>query len=256
MKVIIQNKSGKIPTRGGIRMVPPLDNDLINSRSRSYNDIKSPGEQLAFILSTLARNDEELIHIIKRNQIDINAFGDEPSSGSVTVYNPIRQPILITDIIATWTISTIAPTTLNPIALGASGVATENNNPYSVALTISGGTVTAISIDGVSTGATSGTFYVNPQGSVSVTYSVAPTTFTTAQLTSTLSPVNGTASLKFGGRTFQLNYASGIFLATGMTNGFQMDNNTNNSMTLTVTPATAVHLEFTGDADYRKIERL
>ncbi|HEY5989174.1 MAG TPA: hypothetical protein VIV12_22755 [Streptosporangiaceae bacterium] len=65
--------------------------------------------------------------------------------------------------------------------IGATGVAVANPNPVPVSVTISGGTVTGISISGVSTGQTSGTFTVPVGGTISVTYSVAPT-FTVADI--------------------------------------------------------------------------
>jgi hypothetical protein len=68
------------------------------------------------------------------------------------------------------------------ISLAASGVAALNPNPVAVSVTVSGGTVTGISISGVSTGQTSGTFTIPAGGSITVTYSVAPTTFTTADI--------------------------------------------------------------------------
>lgn len=70
----------------------------------------------------------------------------------------------------------------NNVVLGASGVASFNNNPYTVAITVAGGTVTQIAVNGIVTGLTSGTFYVPAAGSIAVTYTVAPTTFTTAQV--------------------------------------------------------------------------
>ena len=68
------------------------------------------------------------------------------------------------------------------ITLGATTVAAPNPNPVPVSITISGGTVTAISISGGSSVGTSGTFTVPAGGTVAVTYSVAPTTFTTADI--------------------------------------------------------------------------
>lgn len=69
---------------------------------------------------------------------------------------------------------------VNQIVLGANGVAAYNNNSVGVNQTISGGTVTAIAINGTTTGLTSGVFFVPAGGTVTVTYSVAPSTFTTA----------------------------------------------------------------------------
>lgn len=67
------------------------------------------------------------------------------------------------------------------MTLGATTVASLNPNPVPVSVTISSGTVTAIAVNGVSTGQTSGTFTVPAGGSITVTYSVAPT-FTMADI--------------------------------------------------------------------------
>lgn len=71
------------------------------------------------------------------------------------------------------------------ITLAASTVAALNPNPVPVSVTVSGGTVTVIAISGVVTGLTTGTFTVPAGGSITVTYSVAPTTFTTADIAPT-----------------------------------------------------------------------
>ena len=73
-----------------------------------------------------------------------------------------------------------ALTAVVQIVLGATTVAAYNPNAVGVLQTVSGGTVTAISVNGVLTGVTSGVFYVPAGGSIAVTYTVAPTTFTTA----------------------------------------------------------------------------
>lgn len=67
------------------------------------------------------------------------------------------------------------------ITLAASTVAAPNPNPVPVSATVTGGTVTVIAISGVVTGQTSGTFTVPVGGSITVTYSVAPT-LTTADI--------------------------------------------------------------------------
>lgn len=77
---------------------------------------------------------------------------------------------------------------VNAIPLGASGVATYNNNSVGVNLTISGGTVSQIAINGTNTNLTSGTFFVPAGGTVTVTYTVAPTTFATAGIAVTSQP--------------------------------------------------------------------
>lgn len=67
------------------------------------------------------------------------------------------------------------------VTLAASGSPSLNPNPVPVSVTISSGTVTQIAVNGVNTGQTSGTFTVPAGGSITVTYSVAPT-FTVADL--------------------------------------------------------------------------
>lgn len=66
--------------------------------------------------------------------------------------------------------------------VGASGTPVVNTNPVPVSVTVSGGTVTAISISGGASVGTSGTFTVPSGGTIAVTYSVAPTTFTVADI--------------------------------------------------------------------------
>lgn len=60
-------------------------------------------------------------------------------------------------------------------ALPASTVAATNGNPVSLSVSITGGTVTVITLNGTVTGLTTGTFTVPPGGTLAVTYSVAPT---------------------------------------------------------------------------------
>lgn len=67
------------------------------------------------------------------------------------------------------------------MTLSATGVASPNPNPVARSITITGGTVTAIAVNGVVTGQTTGTFTVPAGGSITVTYSVAPA-FTDADI--------------------------------------------------------------------------
>lgn len=70
---------------------------------------------------------------------------------------------------------------------GTSAVPVANPNPVAQSVTISGGTVSAISINGGSSVGTSGTFTVPVGGNIAVTWSVAPT-FTVADI----APAGGT----------------------------------------------------------------
>lgn len=60
-------------------------------------------------------------------------------------------------------------------AVPASGVAAQNTNSVPVQVVISGGTVTAVTVNGVQVGSGDGTYTVPAYGAISVTYSVAPT---------------------------------------------------------------------------------
>jgi hypothetical protein len=108
----------------------------------------------------------------------------------------------------------VATPAVNQIPLGASGVATFNNNSAGVQQTITGGTVTAIAINGTSTGQTSGVFFVPAGGTVTVTYTVAPTTFTTAGIPVTTPPVDqipgNPREIRSGGKLYAYSPLGGV----------------------------------------------
>lgn len=60
------------------------------------------------------------------------------------------------------------------ITVGASPFTFVNTQAYGVQVTVTGGTVSAIAVNGQSTGATSGTFYLAPNSFITVTYTAAP----------------------------------------------------------------------------------
>ncbi|MFP3317482.1 MAG: hypothetical protein RXN79_03720 [Candidatus Nanopusillus sp.] len=61
------------------------------------------------------------------------------------------------------------------ISVGASPFTYTNSYDFPVIITVHGGTVSAIALDGVTTGATSGAFLLLPNHTLQVTYSSAPT---------------------------------------------------------------------------------
>jgi len=61
------------------------------------------------------------------------------------------------------------------ISVGASPFTYTNSYDFPIIVTVSGGTVSAIALDGVTTGATSGAFLLLPNHTLQVTYSSAPT---------------------------------------------------------------------------------
>lgn len=73
-------------------------------------------------------------------------------------------------------------------AVPASTTAQLNDNPEDVVVTVSGGTVTAITVNGVATGLTSGAVVVPAGQAIAITYSVAPTWTWAALPTSAPSP--------------------------------------------------------------------
>jgi hypothetical protein len=77
---------------------------------------------------------------------------------------------------------TSQPTPSQP-AVPASTVPIQNPNTYPVKVVISGGTVTAVTVNGVQVGTGDGTYLVPAAGSISVTYSVAPTWVWSSALT-------------------------------------------------------------------------
>jgi hypothetical protein len=62
-------------------------------------------------------------------------------------------------------------------ALPASTVPVANTSGKPAVVYVSGGTVTNIAVDGTLLGMTHGTFWIPPNGTIAVTYSVAPTSW-------------------------------------------------------------------------------
>lgn len=60
-------------------------------------------------------------------------------------------------------------------AVPATTVAQQNNNPFPVKVVITGGTMTAVVVNGVTVGTGAGTYSVPSAGTISLTYTVAPT---------------------------------------------------------------------------------
>jgi hypothetical protein len=69
---------------------------------------------------------------------------------------------------------TAAPTPSQP-SVPSSTVAQQNTNSYPVSVTITGGTLTAVIVNGITVGSGDGTYTVPAYGAISITYSVAPT---------------------------------------------------------------------------------
>jgi hypothetical protein len=129
-------------------------------------------------MGDLARQIENRARVVDEYQVQSSTVTAE----SVVTVQPIFDfvPEKIESVIVTGPPTQSSTPTVNQIPLGLTGVASYSNNSVGVLQTITGGTVTAIAINGVTTGLTTGVFFVPAGGTVTVTYSVAPTVFTTA----------------------------------------------------------------------------
>lgn len=88
---------------------------------------------------------------------------------------------------------TLAAATVAAPSVPATTVAAANTTGTVADVNVSGGTVTAITVNGASTGQTSGHVYVPVGGSISITYSVAPTWTWALPVTSAGVSAGGTA---------------------------------------------------------------
>ena len=62
-------------------------------------------------------------------------------------------------------------------AIPATTVPATNDSDHLMWVEITGGTVTVVAVDGVTTGRTSGAFFLRPGSSIAITYSVVPTSW-------------------------------------------------------------------------------
>jgi hypothetical protein len=95
-----------------------------------------------------------------------------------------------------WRFAFAAPTVSTP-AVPSSGTATTNlvanTTGTVVAVTVSGGTLTFVYVNGVQAGTTAGTYLVPVAGTISITYSVAPTWAWALPVTSASVSAGGTS---------------------------------------------------------------
>jgi hypothetical protein len=91
-----------------------------------------------------------------------------------------------------WPFTLAAPTVSSP-AVPLTTVAATNSTGTVVAVTISGGTLTSVVVNGTQAGTTAGTYLVPVAGTISITYSVAPTWAWALPATSASVSAGGTA---------------------------------------------------------------
>lgn len=84
------------------------------------------------------------------------------------------------------TVITTAPGAISQPAVPASTVAIQNTNQFAVQVVITGGTMTAVIVNGITVGAGAGTYTIPANGAISLTYTVAPTWVWTSLVASTV----------------------------------------------------------------------
>jgi hypothetical protein len=109
-----------------------------------------------------------------------------------------------------WPFTLAAPAVASP-AVPATTVAAANGTGTVVTVTISGGTLTSVVVNGTQAGTTAGTYLVPVAGTISVTYSAAPTWAWTLPVTSA-SVVAGGLALTFAPTGTNTAYARGQVL--------------------------------------------
>lgn len=100
-----------------------------------------------------------------------------PGPGGCFVQNQGAQPVTLGGPGVTAGAGLVLPPAIPATApaVPASTVPQYNNTGSAVVVTVSGGTVTVIAVSGVTTGLTTGAIYVPAGGTITLTYSVAPT---------------------------------------------------------------------------------
>jgi hypothetical protein len=138
-----------------------------------------------------------------------------------------------------WLFTLGTPTVAAP-AVPASTVAAANNTGTVVSVVISGGTLTFVFVNGVQVGTTAGTYLVPVGGTISITYSVAPTWTWALPLTSGAISLGGLAiPLTSGGTNFAL--GQNLLLDTGANAEVVSINGAPTGTSLPITGAAKAH---------------
>jgi hypothetical protein len=95
------------------------------------------------------------------------------------------------------------PGSVQPVtpSVPASTVAATNPNAFPVSVVVTGGTLTAVVVNGVQVGTTAGTYIVPGNGTISITYSVAPTWAWSNAVTGSAAAVTNTNTTYTAGQT-------------------------------------------------------
>jgi hypothetical protein len=113
--------------------------------------------------------------------------------------------------------------TLSPPSVPSSGVNATNSTGLNVWVTITGGTLTAVTVNGSQVGTTAGSYLLPARGTISITYSVAPT-WTWKQAVVSLAGATAAGQVKDValGQTYSLD-ANRIFVGTQGFKGEQIE---------------------------------
>lgn len=109
---------------------------------------------------------------------------------------------------------------LNPPAIPASTVAQANTTEEDVLVVITGGTMTNVSINGATVGTGAGTYLLPPGGSITMTYSVAPTWTWQTVVANPAIPASGTALANPTGEDVNVTVSGGTVTNITVTNQY------------------------------------
>jgi hypothetical protein len=139
------------------------------------------------------------------------------------------------------------PFTSGPVpsqpSVPASTVAQQNVNTYPVQVVISAGTITAVVVNGITVGSAAGTYTVPAFGSISITYSVAPT-WVWSNAGGLYVP--NVVTLQLGRRSWAFSMSGAGFIQL---DGLSLRLNRNERRVVTQPVAGPMSLELTGHAD-------
>lgn len=251
-------------------MVSQTDYDQINVLSQFDHDSTkrlTPGEALIAIL----KHHEEIIHGIDKNQIDIDMHIND--NGTATLTDQVRIPMMITDVIVSWQIPTVASSeaagqVTSPAAQAViANLGTLPQGTYTINYTnaLSGTTgagdinnfglyVGANLVGTLTTGANSINITVPSGGAVVQIRAIALGTVG-AVYDSTLAAVEQMTSvtITIDDRTFYGTPNTGLFTLQSV-HGMQVG--IHKKYQVVTSPAVPVHFSILGYADQRKVDRL
>jgi hypothetical protein len=167
----------------------------------SYVGCKLSGWQLSVATGAIA---SLTFHVDGRNELAGTGNGD-PLNGSVpalATWNPVTSGLGMSvfhfreaTVYTGGTPTLTGGKALTPPSIPASTVVQANTTGQNTMVTISGGTLTFVFVNGVQVGTSAGTYFLPANGNISITYSAAPT-WTWAQALVTLAGETAAGNIK------------------------------------------------------------